>query len=302
MIEQQERVGLREPTVPDFQARAIEVLSRYIDHRISVIVPPELGAANTAAALAVGAATGLTVVDADYVGRAIPEIANTIPVLHGRPIWPMATVDRWGNTAILAAAASAHVAERYVRHLAVAAFGFTGVAAFPYQAQDMMHMVVPNTLTKCLRVGGAIREAASQRVPVDALATAVDARVLFTGVVRRSCGENRDGFFWGEHELVGTGRDHGRQLRIWFKNENLVSWLDARPYVTAPDLLILVLAENARPLTNPEVREGQSVAVLGVRSPAPYRTPEGIDNLGPRHFGFDQEYVPVEELTDGKAT
>jgi len=202
MVEQQKRLGLGDPTVPDFQARAIEALARHIGHRISVIVPPELGASNTAAALAVGAATGLTVADADYVGRAIPEIANTIPVLHGRPIWPMAMVDRWGTTAILAAAAGPHVAERYVRHTAVAAFGFTGVAAFPYQARDMVQVVAPNTLTQCLRTGEAIREAAGQRVPVEAVAAAVEGRVLFTGVVQRSRGETRDGFFWGSTTSV----------------------------------------------------------------------------------------------------
>jgi len=38
--------------------------------------------------------------------------------------------------------------------------------------------------------------------------------------------------------------------------------------------------------------------VYGVAAKAPdiWRTPEGLKYFGPRHFGFDYDYIPVEEL------
>ena len=45
--------------------------------------------------------------------------------------------------------------------------------------------------------------------------------------------EERDGFTWGELELVGDGPDEGGAYRIWSKNENLMAWRDGAPDVVA---------------------------------------------------------------------
>jgi hypothetical protein len=37
------------------------------------------------------------------------------------------------------------------------------------------------------------------------------------------------------------------------------------------------------------------VAVVGMPAPSQWRTAKGIATLGPRHFGFDVEFVAVEE-------
>jgi DUF917 family protein len=39
------------------------------------------------------------------------------------------------------------------------------------------------------------------------------------------------------------------------------------------------------------------VAVIGVKTfDDVWRTAKGLELLGPRHFGFDIDYVPIEEL------
>jgi hypothetical protein len=87
-------------------------------------------------------------------------------------------------------------------------------------------------------------------------------------------------------------------MKIWFKNENHVSWLDGQPYVTSPDLIELCDAATGEPLSNTSLREGTQVAVVGRRRRAPYDSPRGLDVLGPCHFGFDIEFTGIETLMD----
>jgi len=42
--------------------------------------------------------------------------------------------------------------------------------------------------------------------------------------------------------------------------------------------------------------EGQHVAVIGLRAVEQFRSPKGIDILGPRHFGYEIDYTPIETL------
>ncbi len=92
----------------------------------------------------------------------------------------------------------------------------------------------------------------------------------------------------------GAGEYAGHTFRIWFKNEHHISWKDGALFVTSPDLLAVVHADTAEPITNTYLSEGMNVAVIGAPVNAYFRTPEGIAVLGPKHFGFDLEYRPIE--------
>jgi len=37
------------------------------------------------------------------------------------------------------------------------------------------------------------------------------------------------------------------------------------------------------------------VGVIGRKGHRIHRMPEGVEVLGPRHFGFDLDYVPIED-------
>lgn len=298
MIELREKLGMREENRLDYHvAEAVRELESATGVRVGAIVPPELGASNTCVALTTGSYLGIPVLDADYAGRAIPELSNTTPCLGGGKIWPLATVDAWGNRCVVKNALSPQVAERIIRHLAVASFGHTGVAGFLMKVREARAVAVLRTLSEAFRVGKAMLDARkSRRDAAEAAAASAGGWVIFRGEVTRTSGENRDGFFWGEHVIRGEGSWEGRTLRIWFKNENLISWLDGDPYVTAPDLISIIDVDAGMPLTNPQVTAGQRVAVVGQRARSQYRTPEGVDNLGPAHFGFDIQYRPIEDI------
>lgn len=87
--------------------------------------------------------------------------------------------------------------------------------------------------------------------------------------------------------------------KVWFKNENHITWLDDRIHVTSPDLICVVRREDGEPVTNTVLAPGTPVAILGAKADW-YRTPQGLRALGPRHFGFDVEYRPIEEIMGGR--
>ncbi len=107
---------------------------------------------------------------------------------------------------------------------------------------------------------------------------------------------------FGAIRIEGRGDYEGQTLEVWFKNENHVTWLNGRPWVCSPDLVSLVDHESGEGTTNTLLREGDEVVAVGLKGLEAFRTEFGLDQAsGPRYFGFDIDYVPIEELMTDKA-
>jgi hypothetical protein len=281
---------------------AVQELARYTGLDIRAIVPFELGAGNTTGPLDAAVRLGLAFVDADYAGRAIPELSQTIAAIAGYPLWPAAICDPWGNRLILKSAPSAQVAERIGKMISIVTkrpdpMATCAHAGFLLRAEQMKQLVVPGSLTLALKVGSAIREARqANRDPLKAATDALDGWLLFAGIVTRKDWESRDGYMVGTTFIEGTGAFEGHTFTIWFQNENHVTWHDDAPYVTSPDLIMVVDHDTAEPFTNTVLPQGHRVAVLGAKADKRYRTAQGLAALGPAHFGFDLPYRPIETL------
>ena len=285
-------------TDPHPTVLAVLELERQLGHEFDVIVPIEIGGNNTGHALATAAALGKTVPDGDFAGRAIPEATCITPHMAGLAMTPLACANYYGNRVFLRSSQNNEMAERVTKQLAVASFGCVGCAAFPMSGKDAKKLAVPGTLTRSLLIGQAIREAQTAgRDPLDEVASRVDGvHVLFRGQIVKRWWESRDGYMWGEHVLAGLDASEGHELKLWFKNENHVSWLDGEPWVSGPDVLELVDLGSGEPVVNSFAEEGQKVGVMGVRRCAQFGGEAGIAALGPRHWGFDWDYRPIEDL------
>ncbi len=302
-INQMKELGLnqeRKATV-NLLTKAIEALEKYTGTSISVIVPIELGGANTPAAITAAADLDLVVVDGDFTGRAIPEIVQTTPYLHDKEPCPIASWDQWGNVCYIEKALNPMVAERIGKYLSAAAFGVAGQAGYLMPVDEMKKILIRGTLTECLEVGRLIREERSSgRDPLEKLVEKLRGKVLFTGRVVEKQWEDRDGYYWGYHEISGNNHFRNHKFRIWFKNENHISWLDDKPYVTSPDMLIVVTHPECEPLYNPDIHEGMNVAVIGVPARNEFLSKKGLEVLGPKHFGFNIDYKPFDLVTGGR--
>jgi DUF917 family protein len=297
-LDEIDRSGVTNKFGDNSMLEAVRELGNYLGQTIGCIVAAELGAGNTPAPLVSGARLGIPVVDGDYAGRAIPDEMQGTPFLYGKESWPASSVDQWGNVSIIKNVANPYMFERVGKMLAVAAFGNTTMAATPLPANEMKEILVRGTLTKCLALGRAMRQARENGAdPIDAALAVTDGWRLFEGVVTEKEWEDRGGYMFGTTHIKGTGAYEGQTLDVWFKNENHVSWLNGRPWVCSPDLLTLAYAENGQATTNTLIKAGDSVVAVGIKGLEGFRTEFGLNQAsGPRYFGFDIDYIPIEQL------
>lgn len=274
---------------------AVQALSQHLGRAFDALITGELGGASVADALYPAAVLGLPVVDADPVGRAVPELEQSMFYLAGLPLAPQAAVNEIGDTALITKIGNDQRAEAFARALAVASRNQIWVVDHALLWRQMREVVIQGAISRSQSVGTALREAGEAGADgAAAVALAGGGRVAFRGTVTKSEWQDVTGFTVGETTLAGLGDDSGAIYRIWFKNENLVAWRDGVVDFTCPDLICVLDGDSGEPVTNPNARVGQHLAVIALPAPLSWRTADGLKVLGPRHFDFDFDYVPLQ--------
>jgi DUF917 family protein len=275
---------------------AVLALGEYLGAEFGALMTGELGGWSIADAFYPAAMLDLPVVDADPVGRAVPEIEHSLFKVDGLPVTPQAVTNEIGDTVLVTRVADDGRSEALIRAMAVASRNLVWVADHGMPWGTMRRTAILGAVSLALQVGESLRRAReSGEDAAAAVAAASGGYVVFRGRVASFAWEEREGFTWGELQLVGDGDDAGSSYRVWSKNENLLAWRDGAVDVSAPDLICCFSRETGDPVTNPHHVAGALVDVVGVPAAAPWRTTAGVATLGPRHFGFDIDYVPVEE-------
>ncbi|MCL2699112.1 MAG: DUF917 domain-containing protein [Defluviitaleaceae bacterium] len=271
-------------------ARAME---RYMDYEFDGFMSTELGGANTAQAFYTAAVMGRPIADADPAGRSVPELQHSTFFLHDIPIAPMAVADAYGNSAVFDRVTSDERAEHWARALAVVSNNTVGVLDHTALVRDIRGAVIEGAITFAEKLGAALRTAKESKTnPADAVIKAGRGKRLFDGEVTAAEFEDRDGFTFGTIILKGIGNYLGHEYKIWYKNENIISWLDGKIHATVPDL-ICMLDDAGEQQINPFVKAGQKFTVFALPAPAQWTTQRGLDCFGPRSFGFDVDYRPI---------
>lgn len=282
---------------------AIEALENEMGRKVDGLISIEIGGINTGSILDAAAAMGRPLVDADYAGRAIPELNATVLNVFDIDVLPWASADDFGNEIIIRKAASRGFAERIGKHLAQSSFGLIGCALGALPAKRVSEIAVHGTLSECLQLGRAIRQAQEAgNDPVVAAAKVLDGWVLFRGEITDRQWENT-GYMEGTHTIVGQGEFAGQEMKVWFKNENHTSWLDGEDYVASPDLIEVCDGQTGEPLVNTYLEVGDKVAVVGMKRRDVWNSQAGMDSLGPAHFGWSEfGYRPIEDIAGAKAS
>ena len=104
-----------------------------------------------------------------------------------------------------------------------------------------------------------------------------------------------DGFTLGQVTIQGH-KTRAAECRITFQNENLIARLGDRVLALVPDIISVLDAETALPITNETLRYGQRVVVMAVGVPEIMRTPAALNQFGPTAFGMDDTYVPLGDI------
>ncbi len=289
-------VGVERLTEGSEFLRAMRALEHHTGRTATHMIAAEIGGSNALAPIVTAAKAGLPVVDGDGMGRAFPELQMDTFFIYGISPTPNAIADVRGHIAIYDNISDARVLERYVRVVTVQMGGGAGGAGPLLSGLDARRTAIPGTLSLAIRMGEAV--IAAREVHENAIEAALSisgGERLFEGKItdvgRRLIG----GFARGRVNLDGSGPDAGRRLVIDFQNENLVARDEnGRVLCSVPDLICIVDAENAEPITTEVLRYGLRVAVLGIPAPAMISTPAALEIVGPAAFGYPEVvYTPL---------
>ncbi len=284
--------------IKDAIGRAFKEMENYLGKRIRGVVANEMGGDNTPVALNIAAKLNLPVIDGDLLGRAAPELHQCTVHIFDIPMFPSVIVTETGNVVVVKEYADIDDYESIARYLSVLGGRFSAVVDTPMGVDEAEKAVVKGTITLSYKLGDAVMKARKEgRDPVDAVVDVLGGWRVFQGVVEKYSWRDEGGFLRGEATIVGKGRFEGRLLRTWIMNEHIMVWLDNEPLVMPPDLFIL-LTSDGEPITNTELKEGMEVHGVASKAPEVWRTDKGLKFFGPRKFGFDYDYVPVEKLVE----
>jgi DUF917 family protein len=279
---------------------AARELAGYKGVTLGALVSVELGSAATVGTILAGLEMGLPTLDSDYAGRAKPEVGQSKAAIMGRSRAPMAFVDRWGDVSFVSSTVSEEMTDRLGRMLSVAAYGRgLGAAGHLMQMREAKPMFLRGTLLTAVDLGRTLREGRAAGKGLAAVERLTRGRVLFEGVAGDTEWHSNEPYMFRifTYHIAGAGRFAGEAARVWVKNEHHIVWRSDRLVATSPDLIAILDAETLKPLsTRGDVTPGRRVIVFGMPAIDPaWYTPEGMAMIGPRHFGFDFDYVPMDK-------
>jgi DUF917 family protein len=309
--------GIGAPTVSlekfengDEGGRLRDHLEQLTGRQVAALMSAEIGGGNGLQPISWAARIGLPVLDADGMGRAFPEVPQVSMHLAGISPSPCVMTDERGNVIVFRAVSGPWL-ERLARAATVELGGTASSAEYVLTVAQAREATLRGSVSLAMRIGQAAVGAAD---PVAAVLAATSGFRLVTGkitdVERRTTG----GFARGSVEVEGLGADAGRLIRLEFQNENLVA-VEFSPAAgrrfggdrgvappgqhvraSVPDLITVLDTETAGAIGTEWLRYGQRVTVIAFGCHPLWRTAAGLALAGPRAFGYDVDYVPVEEL------
>ncbi|MFK7865513.1 MAG: DUF917 domain-containing protein [Pseudohongiellaceae bacterium] len=284
--------------------QAFDAYQALTGKKIDAVIPFEVGGGNSTIPLTVAAMRGVPCIDGDGMGRALPEAQMMTFPIYGVHPTPAVLVDAWGNQAVLYSNDAATF-ERHVRAMAVTMGGMISSAEHGMTGLQARQAAIPNTISFAVELGRLLRRH-------DGLVDVIEKDLMglfqpteYGQVKRLYAGKVVD----SERKIIG-GYDvgsatiqsfdpHVLPMTLLIKNEYLVARVGDSVVATVPDLICIVEQETSRPLNAERMRYGQRVVVYGVGCSSHYRSEEALKVTCPRAFGFDLDYIPIEQLSTG---
>lgn len=278
--------------------RAFKTLEEYLGRSITHTVSIEAGGMNSTVPLSLAAQLKIPLVDADGMGRAFPELQMVTPTLFGIPATPMVLADEKGNTALITTIDNRWT-ERLARSITVDMGATAMIALYVLTGKQLKESMIPGTIGLAQELGRTIRETrAVHNDPVNAILDRLRGYRIFEGKIVDVQRRTEAGFAKGEARVDGVVSDSGASLVLRFQNEYLVAIRDGEIISSVPDLIIVLGSDTGAPITTDELRYGFRVTVIAAPCDQRWRSNAGLALVGPRYFGYDIEYVPVEQRFD----
>lgn len=293
--------GIGAPTVShemiagtDEILRLRDEVERLMQRPIGAVMSSEIGGSNGVYPVAWAARLGVPLLDADGMGRAFPEVQMVSMYVAGLPVNVVVLADIVGNVTTVRPVDGVW-SERIARAVCVAGGAHAVMADYVLTAEQAVGAVIEGSVSHALAVGRATEGSAA---PLDALIEQLGARHVIDGKIIDVERRTQGGFVRGSVVIEEHGGD--RLVRVELQNENLVVFDAGRLIASVPDLIGILDTQTGAAISTEMLRYGQRVSVLAWPCDPIWRTDRGLAVVGPRAFGYDVDYVPVEQLGDGR--
>jgi len=294
--------GMGAPTViveklpaGDDLVRAFHALGKYSGRRPRATMSIESGGMNSIRPIYLAARLGIPMVDCDGMGRAFPEIQMTVLTAKGISASPFAMSDERGNVLLMDAVSNKWI-EVFARSCVMHMGAVGSIALYAATVKQLKEAAIHGTITLAEEIGKTARNARRREAnPIDAIRRAVGGFLAFRGKVTDVDRRISGGFAKGSARMAGSGEFAGQALTLNFQNEHLILRVDGEYVATTPDLIAVLDAETGEPITTEALRYGMRVAVIAFPCAPQWRAPAALELVCPRYFGYEVDYVPVEE-------
>ncbi|MEM6496497.1 MAG: DUF917 domain-containing protein [Pseudomonadota bacterium] len=285
-------------------AAGLRRLEALLGKKIDAVMPIEIGGGNGLAPFIAAAELGVPVADADGMGRAFPESQMAIFNIRRLKACPSVVTASCGTIATIETENNL-THERVARGLSVSLGGIAHMVEYPLSGQEAQDHAIQGSISAAIEAGASVRLArASGTDPFEALTEALKrttlypyATLLFEGKIVDLERETRGGFSVGK--VLVSSFDAKNSMQIGFQNENLVARRNGEICAMTPDLITVMDHESAEAITTEKLRFGQRVRIIGIAAPRMLREPNALSFLGPRAFGLDIDFQPIETLNEG---
>ncbi len=275
---------------------AFQAIGKFLGKPIRATMSIEAGGLNSVVPIYVAARLRVPLVDCDGMGRAFPEIQMVTHTIAGMSASPFSMADERGNVVLLNAITNRWM-ETFARGIAVNMGAMAMIACYAATAKQLKEAAIAGTMSKAERIGETIRRARVEEAdPVNTVREAVGGFLIFKGKIGDVARRTEAGFAKGDARITGIDEYAGQVLELNFQNEHLIVKIDGEFKVTVPDLITVLDVDTGEPITTESMRYGFRVAVVAIPCADKWRTPKGLALVGPRYFGYDTEYIPVESV------
>ncbi len=282
--------------------KAMKLLEKTHGKKAFATMPIECGGLNSTIPFVVASHAGIPVVDADGMGRAFPELHMETFNIYGIQGTPMGIFNERGDHVLLNTLDN-RMLEHVSRGVAIRMGGVAHIAEYAMSGKDVKRVAIPNTISLCIKLGRSIRKAKEAKEnPFKAIQDITEKSIygkaiqLFKGKVVDVERRSNDGFVRGKAVVEGLEENEGETLQVEFQNENLIATVNGEPIAIVPDLITFLDFETGTPITTEGLKFGFRVLCIAIPTPEIMRSADALEVWGPRCFGYDFDYVPVERL------
>ncbi|MEM3186111.1 MAG: DUF917 domain-containing protein [Conexivisphaerales archaeon] len=275
--------------------RALKAYETIYEEHVDYISTIEIGGINSTIPLMVAAKTRLPLPDGDGMGRAFPELQMVSFHLKGINASPVIMFDERGNLNIVNSVDD-FWAEKIARAVTGRFGGSAYIALYKMRGAQYKNSLVRGSVSKAIEIGRRLLDKRkSGKNVLDELLDLTKGYELFRGKIVDVNRRIEKGFARGTVSFQGLDSYQQRQMQIDFQNENLVARVDNHYLATVPDLIVILDIETFKPITTERLRFGFRAIVIGMPCEKIWRTKQGLKVAGPRYFGYDVDYIPIEK-------